>query len=256
MDISLVENKKEKFSFEIKDTDHILVNTLRRLIIEEVPTLAIEEVTFYDNSSALYDEMLSLRLGLIPLKTDLKSYVLPEKAKNEKDPRAFLTLKLKVKGPKSVYASDLESQDPKVKPVYPEILIVKLLQNQNLELEATAILGSGKKHMKFSPGLPYYHNIQKVVVKQKDTKEFKEKYPSQIFDKNGLIDAKLINTPQLIDACKNINSEIIEVKENEKEFIFYLELWGQLTAKEIFLEAVNTFNEKLDLFEKELKKIK
>ncbi len=48
---------------------------------EEVPTMAIEDVEFRKNNSILYDEIIAHRLGLVPLKTDLKSYNLPEKCK-------------------------------------------------------------------------------------------------------------------------------------------------------------------------------
>lgn len=256
MELKLTYQDKYKVSFTIKKTDYILVNTLRRLILEEVPTLAIEDINFIQNSSALSDEMLALRFGLIPLKTDLKSYVLPEEVKNETDPRGFINFKLKVSGPKDVLSSDLQSQDPKVQPIYPEILIVKLMKNQILELEAAAILGSGKRHMKFAPGLPFYYNTSIVKVKQKDPGEFKDKYPSQIFDKNGKIDQTLINNIKIIDACKNINNDIIEVIEEEDSFEFNIESWGQLTIKEIMLEALKIFQEKLDEFEKQIKKIK
>jgi len=255
MDIKILSQDKDTVSFRITEVNHVFVNTMRRLITEEVPTLAIDELSIHRNSSALYDEMLALRLGLIPLKTDLDSYVLPEKAKNELDPRAFLNLNLKIKGPINVYASDLQSQDTKIQPVYQKTLIVKLLKDQEIELEAKAILGKGKQHSKFIPGLAYYGYTQKVNVKKKEPGEFKEKYPSTIFDKSGKIDPKLINTPELIDACKNINNDIIEVTHENDSFDFSLESWGQLKPKEIFKEATKIFEEKLDSFEKEIKKI-
>ncbi|MEK6922759.1 MAG: DNA-directed RNA polymerase subunit D [Nanoarchaeota archaeon] len=256
MDVKLLSQTKDKVTFRISRTDYVFVNTLRRLIMEEVPTLVIEDVNFIENSSALYDEMIALRLGLLPLKTDLKSYVLPEKAKNESDPRAFLNLKLKTKGPCTVFASDLQSQDPKIGSVYKEMIIVKLLKDQKLEFEATAILGKGKRHMKFSPALVYYHNVSIVNIKNKDADEFKNKYPSAIFDKNGKIDAKLINSQQLIDACKNINPDIIEVKEKEDEFDFIIESWGQLSHKAILEEAFDILAEKIKEFDKLVDKIR
>ena len=68
------EKKKNKLSFLIKDSDEVFTNTIRRLITEEVPVLAVEDLEIKDNNSALYDEMVGLRLGLCPIKTDLKSY--------------------------------------------------------------------------------------------------------------------------------------------------------------------------------------
>ena len=153
-------------------------------------------------------------------------------------------------------SSDLKSQDSEIRPVYADMPIVKLLKDQVLELEATAILGRGKRHVKFSPGLAYYSAVPKITVHKKDPKEFKDKYPSQILDKKGMIDIKLINTVQLVDACKGINPDIIDVQEKENEFEFYLESWGQLSIKQVFSEAVKIFNGKLDEFEKLVKKLK
>ena len=56
----------------MKDTTPSFANTLRRVVTEDVPTMAIEDVEFRKNNSILYDEIISHRLGLIPLTTDLK----------------------------------------------------------------------------------------------------------------------------------------------------------------------------------------
>ena len=100
MDIKILDKNKEKMSFILKGVDSVFVNTLRRLVIEEIPSLAIEDVTFVQNSSALYDEILAHRLGLIVLKTDLKDFDLKnlEKATNK------IAFKLDVKGPGNVYS--------------------------------------------------------------------------------------------------------------------------------------------------------
>ena len=79
------EKKKNKLSILLKDTDEVFANAIRRLILEEVPTLAVEDLEIKENNSALYDEFIGLRLGLIPLKTDLKSYNLKEKCKCDMD---------------------------------------------------------------------------------------------------------------------------------------------------------------------------
>ena len=85
MEIRVLENDKEqnKLSFILKDSNPIFANTLRRLMIDEVPAMAIEDVEFVKNNSILYDEIIAHRLGLVPLKTDLKSYNLPDKCKCE-----------------------------------------------------------------------------------------------------------------------------------------------------------------------------
>ena len=70
---------KNKMTFLIKNSSPGYSNALRRIMLTEVPVLAVETVEFRKNSSALYDEMLAHRLGLMPLTTDLKSYELPVK---------------------------------------------------------------------------------------------------------------------------------------------------------------------------------
>ena len=51
-----------------------LVNALRRILISEVPTMAIEKVTIIQNTSVIPDEVLAHRMGLIPIKADPRLY--------------------------------------------------------------------------------------------------------------------------------------------------------------------------------------
>ena len=66
--MKLIEQDKEngKIMFET-DMSIELANALRRSV-NDVLVLAIDEVDIYKNDSALYDEIIAHRLGLIPLK--------------------------------------------------------------------------------------------------------------------------------------------------------------------------------------------
>ncbi len=158
-------------SFEARDANAWYVNTLRRLMTTETPVMAIELVEFTKNDSILYDEIIALRLGLVPLTTDLSSYKIA--SAQERESREYLAqssckLTLKAKGPCVVYAKDLATKDPKIKPVYPDMPIVKLLEGQELELEATAILGQGKAHAKWSAGHAFFKALDEQGSEHKE----------------------------------------------------------------------------------------
>lgn len=56
--------------FELLGCDASFANALRRIMIAEVPTMALEFVYMWNNSGLLHDEVLSHRLGLVPLNVD------------------------------------------------------------------------------------------------------------------------------------------------------------------------------------------
>lgn len=245
-------------SFLIKDATVYYVNALRRTIINQVPTMAIEDVEFKKNNSILYDEIIAHRLGLLVLSTDLRSYNIPSECscKGKGCLKCTLKMTLKVKGPCIVYASDIKSKDPKVKPVYQKTIIAKLLKDQELELVATAVLGEGKEHAKWSPGLAHYIYNPTITINNNSKKfvEFKDKYPPQIFNDSGKIDKKLILDLNLVDACSGVCDDVVKVDYDDKSFIFNIESWGQLNYKEIITKAVSIINKELDGFAKQLTK--
>jgi DNA-directed RNA polymerase I and III subunit RPAC1 len=55
-------------TFSLIGLDTSVANAFRRILISEIPTLAIETVYIYQNTSIIQDEVLSHRLGLIPLR--------------------------------------------------------------------------------------------------------------------------------------------------------------------------------------------
>jgi DNA-directed RNA polymerase subunit D len=122
-------------------------------MISGVPTLAIDDVRIYDNTSVLFDEMLAHRLGLIPLRTDLSSHVPMDQCSCQGAgcPVCTLTYTLSVEGPRTVYSRDLIPQDPEAGPVHDDIPIVKLNEDQKVVIEAKAHLSTGREHAKWQP---------------------------------------------------------------------------------------------------------
>jgi DNA-directed RNA polymerase subunit D len=259
MEIKVIEKKKDSLSFVLKDSTPAYANMLRKTIIDEIPVMAIEDVEIRKNSSVLYDEMIAHRLGLVPLKTDLKNYTPISECKCEGAGCAKCTVKLtlKAKGPCTVYASEMKSNDPAVKAVY-ETPIVKLLKNQELEFEATAVLGKGKEHSKWSAGLAYYKYKPEVeVVKNPDDAE---KYSNicplgiiEVKSKKLSVNKAKMESCHLCGNCTEVLPECIKLNENNKEFIFYIESWGQLDTKQMLAKAVELVDEQLDELKEKLK---
>ncbi|MGM5484919.1 MAG: DNA-directed RNA polymerase subunit D [Nanobdellota archaeon] len=262
MEISVLEDKGEKKTFLMKGIDLAHANTLRRIIIEDVPVMAIEDVEIRDNSSVLYDEMIAQRLGLLPLKTDLSNYELPPAGYSPDDLNAKqkVELTLKAKGPSLVKASDLKSNDPAVVPVYPEMPIVKLLAGQEVEVVATAVLGKGKDHAKWSPALAYYRQKPLITINKKveNAKEVVENQQDEVFmmkNNNLVVNNDMILKSNLVEEsvgmCKPKDSVTLDYSDDE--VVFTVESWGQLTCEQIMSEGVNQLKQKCDEFTEMLK---
>ena len=257
MKMKVLAKEKDRLVFVAEGLHEAAANTLRRLIMSSVPTLAIDEVAMERNSSALYDEALAHRLGLVPLVTDLKSYKEKEKCacKGKGCAQCTLTLTLKAKGPGSVYASSLESKDPKVKAVYENMLIVKLVKDQEIKLSATAVLGRGEQHMKFSPGLVYYKGCPIIAIEKKSgIKKCIDASSNNLAEKGDhLIVKDILKWNEAMEEVCEKNG--MKVDASKEDFVFFVESWGQLAPKEMVAKAVELFDDKLDECEKLVKAI-
>jgi DNA-directed RNA polymerase subunit D len=152
MKLKVAKKKDERIEFNVSGIKENIANALRRVVISDVPVLAIETVTFTQNSSVMDDEVLAHRLGLIPLKT-------------EADGLETLTLSLEGSGPGVVYSKNLKVKETKAKgkkkssesiSVYDTIPVIKLTEGQKVEFEATAQLGRGRDHIKWQAGIASY----------------------------------------------------------------------------------------------------
>ena len=209
MKLKTVNKSKDKLQvrFEVDKSTESFVNAIRRMAIEEVPTLAVEDIEIRQNSSALFDEMLALRIGLVPIKTDLSSYSLPSGPEDisERSAKCTLEMELKVAKKGVVYAEFASSKDPKCTFVFPKMPIVKLHARQKVDVSMLAVMGQGKDHIKWAPGHVWFVNKPSLTIKQ-DAKliaENKDKYPPQIFDKSGKISPKQIEVLNLYENKKN-----------------------------------------------------
>jgi len=130
-EVEFVERGDRKALFLVRGVTPAFANGIRRTMIADVPTLAIDEVRVIENSSVMFDEQIALRLGLVPLTTP----------PNEFDEDDVVTLSIDVEGPATAYSGDIVSADEMVQPADQNVPIIELKDGQRLELEADAVLG-------------------------------------------------------------------------------------------------------------------
>jgi DNA-directed RNA polymerase subunit D len=258
--IEKIKETKEKISFIIRDSSYSFVNSLRRSIFE-IPVLAIEDVEFAKNDSALYDEMLAHRLGLIPLKAP-KSFTEREdcSCKGKGCLKCTASFKLKATGPSTIYSKDLKGKGAEI--VFKEIPIVILAKDQELELTAEAILGKGKNHAKFSPGIAWFNSIP-IINLSKETESYTDLISvcpkKAIIGKGNKIEIDPLKCDlceACIEYCNKNNKKPLDIAFSEKDFIFNIETFGQMEPKDIFLESVEALDKNLDELEKAVDKAK
>ncbi|MDD5418177.1 MAG: DNA-directed RNA polymerase subunit D [Candidatus Nanoarchaeia archaeon] len=262
MKINVIEKHKDKITAVIEDASNYLINAVRRTIMTRVPVMAIEDINVMRNTSILYNEIIALRLGLIPLTTDLKSYVFRNecKCKGEGCARCEVKLQLKAKGPCTVYAKDLISTDPAVKPAHEDMIIAKLTLGQELELEAVAVLGVGKEHTKWAPGIAYTKDYPKITIKDPKAKCWEkaaEACPVDVFYKTTK-DSLQINKDNLLKchlckACEEACPSAVSVDSEKDKYFFTVESWGQLKPSEIIEKAVELLETDIKDVEKQVK---
>ncbi len=260
MKIEKLSKTKNKSVFLIKGIKNSIANAIRRSVYE-IPILAIDSVEFYKNDSALYDEIIAQRLGLIPLKGDLKTFKRQENCSCEGKGcnKCIVSLKLKAKGPGTIYASELKGKGFEV--IYPQMPIVVLAQDQELEFVADAKLGMGKEHAKFTPGILWFNAYPTVEISKECNScgECIKTCPQKAISLQG---NKIIIDPNKCDLCGacvekcNNLKKAIKINASEEDFIFYIETFGQISSEEILIESVNALNENIRELSKKLEKSK
>lgn len=266
MKIEILEENDRKMTFLLSDSSPAFANALRRVMIGEVPVMAIDFVDFEKNSTGLYDEVVSHRLGLIPLKFDKKSYSLKSecscKGKGCSKCQAILSFDSSKKHPKPsddrlfVVSGDLESDDEEVAPVSPDVPIVEVLEGQDLKFDAVAVLGKGKDHTKWQAanvGYIYYPSVKISSDKCKKCGKCAEVCPKGVFDPKSFTVKKAENCSLCMRCVEMCGEEAVTVKGDETSFIFTVESVSGLMPKEILHDALEIIEEKAKEFLKEMK---
>lgn len=168
MKVELIELGEDRIRFLLSGVTAAFANGLRRACMSEVPTLAIDEISLYDNTSVLFDEQIGLRMGLIPLQAeDLDVFSQADECQcaGEGCPGCRVEFMLSAEGPGMVYSGDLQFTDPGVRPAFDKIPIVILGEGEKLVIEGYATKRTGKDHTKWQSGtLCGYKNLPSIAI--------------------------------------------------------------------------------------------
>ena len=251
MRIEILEESDLRVKFILHEAPIALANSFRRAMKSLVPTMAVDYVVFYMNTSFLYDEIIAHRIGLIPIMTDLERFNMPDKCVcgGEGCPNCQVSFRLNVEGPKVVYSGDLISEDPEIRPVYDNIPIVELYEGQQLMIEAVARLGTGKEHAKYQPvSACYYKIIPEIVVKDNCNScgNCVNACPRNVLKLNGRIEVTDILSFSMCKECVKVCEEnAIDVMETDK-YLFVVEGTGALPVKTVMRKALEILKEKAE----------
>ncbi len=236
--MELIDSKENKIVFK-ENINESIANAIRRYF-NQVQILAIDEVEIIKNGSALYDETVAHRMGLIPIV-------------NEKVGEKGGHLKLNSKKEGFVLSEELTGD---VDVVYGNIPITFLDKEQELELTATVKPGRGVEHVKFSPGLMFYRRVSEITMDKEFLEDVKRTCPNATIKEKG---DKIIvlddGVKEIKDVCEGIcerANKKAEVKEGE-EIIVTIEGFGQMPVKDVFKKSIEVLGKDLAEVSKKIK---
>ena len=274
----------ENISFDVVGIDAAIANAFRRILLSEVPTMAIEKVFVLNNSSMIEDEVLAHRLGLIPIHADPRMF--KEKCDEDADEHNVIAFRLQVActrakpGGASTAADgdasgvvngrvlsralqwipqgDQEERfrSAPIAPVHDDILIAKLRPGQEIELEAWCEKGIGKTHAKWSPvATASYRLLPEVTIRKElrgdEARELVQKCPMKVFEIEEIGDdvCATVARPRDCSMCRECLrepgwDEKVKLGRVRDHFIFSVESTGVLPPEELFTEAVKVLMQK------------
>jgi len=264
MKVEVEELKPKKAVLKIEGAKPYFINSLRRIMISELPKLAVDNVVIYDNTSALFDEIIAHRLSLIPIPTDLSLLIFRDECtcKGKGCPNCTVRYTLSKEGKGIVYSGDLQPEEKSWAIKEDKIPIVELFNDQRLILEVEAVLGYGRDHAKWQPvQAPGYKFVPTIEIDKKrinEVKEFINHLPEGIAElKKDKLEIKDETKMPLFESyLEKEKVDFIKIKRDSNKLIFSFETDGSFTAKDALMESSKILAEKYAEFGKLFKNLK
>ncbi|KAF9467881.1 DNA-directed RNA polymerase [Collybia nuda] len=276
---------QRSIEFDLVGVDASIANAFRRIMIAEVPTVCIEHVYMWDNTSVVVDEVLSHRIGLVPLNVDPALVSMKESPTEQATDRNTIVFGIKIicernpHAPKgSVNPSELyinhelrsshiewrpagEQEDVFVAkppaPTNPNIVLAKLRPGQGVEMELHAVKGVGKDHAKFSPvATASYRLLPNITITKPIPPEYADKFQNCFSPGVIRVDpkTKAVSVDKHNLRKDTVSREVlrhpefsdhVQLSRVRDHFIFNVESEGPYPPERLLLEAIKVMREKL-----------
>lgn len=288
MDIDIEDLSDEHIVFNLSGIDAPLANAFRRILIAEIPTMAIDKIHLYQNTSVIPDEVLAHRLGLIPVFADPRKFEFLQDAMDENNTIVF-TLKVKCEwNPEAVEESSekdkfinaeiysghlswvpqggqaLKFKDFPIAPILDDILIAKLRPGQEIEAEIFCYKGIGRTHAKWSPVSTASYKLKPVVelsqeIKGSDAEKLVATCPMGVFDIEEIKGKKQASVRDssrctMCRECIKDSSFVdkVQIRKLRDQFVFSVESVGMYRPEELLKEALGIFLSKCQLLQQNI----
>ncbi|RKP24343.1 DNA-directed RNA polymerase [Syncephalis pseudoplumigaleata] len=275
--IDIIRVSCRAMEFDMINIEAPIANAIRRILMAEIPTMAIETVFMMQNTSVIHDEVLAHRLGLIPIKVDPTQF----QWRGDAEATDLNTIVFKLNADcyidsetnkvvnASVYSRDLvwepkgnqavQFEKNPIRAAYKSILIAKMRPGQSIQAELHCQKGIGRDHAKFSPvATAYYRLMPEIVIKEDITNEDADKFAKcfvpgviKVVKERGVRKAKVDN-PRLCTMSREALrhdefKDKVKLMHKPTHFIFNVESTGAMTPPELMLHAVKRLMRKCQI---------
>ncbi|MBN29013.1 MAG: DNA-directed RNA polymerase subunit D [Euryarchaeota archaeon] len=288
--IKILNETDEKLQVLLSKTNRSFANALRRSLISDTPKMAIDSVTFqlgtkeqdeeiWETTGPIPDEMVAQRLAMIPIPTVHDKFYFQDECPNCKDmveeergcvecQMIYTCVVFGSEEGRWVTAGDMKylgEGSLEITDEYKSIPITKLLKGQMIEFYATAIMGRGREHTKWSPvcGVSFHPRRIGVLNNKKKAKilwDMDLEISAKDFDKDGKmkdIDKVSILTDELNHVGEGTEEsrefgDAVTLEEVSGEFVLEFETDGSMGPKVAFMKAVEELSATFGSLEQDL----
>ena len=271
----VIEENEEAISILFSDTDRAFVNAIRRSLMADTPKMAIDTVRFemgtieqddevWETDGPLPDEFVAQRLAMIPIPTKHDEFHFQDSCPSCAElvvedrgcPQCTMIYTCKEfgsEGGRTVTAGDMSflGAGGSIAEKYHSIPITKLYRGQMIEFYATAIMGRGRDHAKWSPvcGVSFTSRQIGVINKPRKAKilwDLGLNITAKDFDSNKRLE-DIGMVAQLIEDLNHVGDgteeasdfdDAITLEEVPGEFILSFETDGSMSARVAFDMAI------------------